>query len=95
MPYFDGEKVELSSKDHPGAEFDEIVVGRWLHIEQMDTGFWWGNVGGVTIHVKADRDGRPKRVTVHMPDCYAEPFPGCVYELNEEQYPIERTETTA
>lgn len=71
------------AKDHDlsGTEFDELVVGHWLHVEQMDTGFWWMNVGGVTVHVRADRDGRPTHVTVHGPGDYAEPVDGCAYEL--------------
>jgi hypothetical protein len=66
----------------PGTEFDEIVVGKWLHIEQMDTGYWWGDVGGVTIHVRADRDGNPKHVTVHGPDRWAPAVLGCGYSLD-------------
>ena len=61
-----------------GAEFDELVVGRWLHIEAMDATTWWMDVGGITVHVTADRDGRPKRVTVRNED----PVPGCVYEID-------------
>lgn len=73
----------------PGTEFDELVVGRWLHVEQMDTGVWWMNIGGVTVHVTADRDGRPKRVWVCGPEDYDAPRPGCAYELSwsdPEQY---------
>lgn len=71
------------AKDHDltGTEFDELVVGRFFHIEQMDTGYWWMNIGGVTVHVKADRDGRPKHLVVHGPDDYASKVPGCSYEL--------------
>lgn len=69
--------------EFPGTEFDELVVGNWAHIEQMDTGFWWMTIGGVVLHVKADRDGRPKSVTVHMPGVWDEPVPGCTYQLNE------------
>lgn len=62
-------------------EFDELVVGQWLHIEQMDTGLWWMNIAGVTVHVKANRDGRPLSVTVYGPGDYAEAVDGCKYEL--------------
>lgn len=65
----------------PDTEFDELVVGRWLHVEQMDTGVWWINLGGVTVHVTADRNGRPRRVWVCGPDDYDRPVPGCVYDL--------------
>lgn len=71
------------SKDHDltGTEFDELVVGRWLHVEQMDTGFWWMSIGGVVVHVRADRDGRPKHVMVHGPGEWEDPVEGCEYEL--------------
>jgi len=64
-----------------GAEFDELVVGQWIHIEQLDVGLWWMNIGGVTIHVAADRDGRPKSVTIDGPGHYDDPRAGCTYEL--------------
>jgi hypothetical protein len=60
-------------------EFDELVVGRWLHVEQMNTGRWWMNVGGVTLWVEVDRDGRPTRVTTYPAGEYADPVPGCAY----------------
>lgn len=65
----------------PNTEFDELVVGSWLHAEQMDTGTWWVNLGGVTVHVTADRDGRPKHVWVAGPDDYDDPVDGCTYRL--------------
>jgi hypothetical protein len=65
----------------PGTEFDELVVGKWIHVEQMSAGYWWMNVGGVTVHVRADRDGRPKHVMVHGPGEYDDPVEGCEYEL--------------
>lgn len=65
----------------PGTEFDELVVGRWCHIEQMDAGQWWMDVGGVVLWVDVDRDGRPKRVTVRPP---TDPTPGCEYRMREE-----------
>jgi hypothetical protein len=64
-----------------GTEFDELVVGKWIHLEQMDTGRWWMNVGGVTVNISADRDGRPRRVSVYGPGDYAEPEEGCTYEV--------------
>lgn len=66
----------------PGSEFDELVVGRWCHIEQMDHNTWWMNVGGVVLWVKADRRGRPKSVSVHGPGTDAELVPGCEYVLD-------------
>lgn len=64
-----------------GTEFDELVVGRWIHIEQMDATVWWSSIGGVTINVTVDRDGRPKHVDVYGPGDYDEPVPGCTYAL--------------
>ena len=60
-------------------EFDELVVGRWLHVEQMDTGSWWADVGGVTLLVRVDRDGRPTHVTTYPAGGYADRVPGCAY----------------
>lgn len=71
----------LTSTVLDGAEFDELVAGRWLHIEQMDTGVWWLEVGGVTINIKADRDGRPKRIDVYGPGDHADAVEGCSYDL--------------
>lgn len=65
----------------PGTDLDEVVIGSFFHLEQMDTGLWWISIGGVTVHVKADRDGKPIRVTVDGPNDYDEPVPGCRYEL--------------
>lgn len=71
--------IALDSRDHPSSEFDELVVDRWLHIEMMDVGYWWMDVGGVTVHVTVDRDGRPKRVRVDGPDDFAEAVELCEY----------------
>lgn len=65
----------------PNTEFDELVIARWLHLECMDSGVWWMDIGGVTVLVTADRDGRPKRVSVFGPGDYADPVPGCEYAL--------------
>lgn len=64
-----------------GTEFDELVIGRWIHLEQMNTGQRWCNIGGVTVNISADRDGRPRRVSVYGPGDYAEPAEGCVYDV--------------
>jgi hypothetical protein len=64
-------------------EFDELVVGKGIaHIEQMNTGVWWMQIAGITVHVIADRDGRPTAVRVDGPGDYADPVDGCEYELN-------------
>jgi hypothetical protein len=51
-----------------GTEFDEIVVGHWLHAEQQDAGQWWISIGGVVVLVAADRDGRPNELNWTAPD---------------------------
>lgn len=86
----------------PDTEFDELVVGRWIHIEQMDDGVWWMNIAGVTVHVKADRNGRPQSVRVDGPLDYDEPVEGCKYSLDwdgfmvtDHVYPPERPEVPA
>jgi hypothetical protein len=68
-----GEAIAVHSEDYGPNEFDELVVGKWIHLEQMDSGSWWMNVGGVTVWIRADRDGNPKRVTVYGPGDYADP----------------------
>src|SRR5262245_30899941 len=47
----------------------------------MDAGLWWADIGGVTVWVKADRDGRPTAVDVYGPGDYAGPVEGCAYRL--------------
>jgi hypothetical protein len=75
-----GDQIDIRHDEYGPNEFDELVVGKWLHVEQMDSGRWWMNVGGVTIWLHADRDGRPTHVTVYGPLDYAHPEPGCKYE---------------
>lgn len=62
-----------------GTEFDEVVVGSFLHAEQTDASGWWVNVGGITLDVVAGRDGRPRKVVVHGPEG---DVPGCEYVLD-------------
>lgn len=81
-----GQDSEYRQAHHlPRTEFDELVVGSWLHIEQMDTGFWTINIGGVHVHVWADRDGRPKEVMVHGPDDWTPAVKGVHYGLDWTQ----------
>ena len=64
-------------------EFDEIVVGHWLHVEAMDHSTYWMNVGGVTLFVTADRDGRPTQVSVYPAGTYDKKVDGCTYKIDE------------
>lgn len=47
----------------------------------MDAGQWWIAIGGVTVNVTADRDGRPRKVDVFGPDDYDGRREGCRYSL--------------
>lgn len=38
-------------------EFDELVVGDWLHIEQLDSRVWWMRVGDARIDVTIPAEG--------------------------------------
>jgi hypothetical protein len=64
-----------------GTEFDELVIGRWFHLEQQDAGVWHIIIDGVVVIVTADRDGRPKRVDVYGPGDYDGPAKGCAYSV--------------
>lgn len=79
-----GRKVEYDSETHGvrPSVFDEIVVDRWLHVEQQDTVRWWANIGGVTIWITVNADGTPRHVAVYGPGDYADPEPGCTYKLD-------------
>jgi len=77
-----GETISVTHADYEPSEFDELVIGRWLHLEQMDTGLWWMSVAGVTVHVRADRDGNPLKVWIESPGALA--VPGCSYEIDGE-----------
>lgn len=81
----DGTPVEMQSRDHGDPDFDELVVGQWIHLEQMSKRRWWMNVGGVTVWIRVTKDGRPKKVTVYGPNNYASPADGCAYELAWDQ----------
>lgn len=63
-------------------EFDELAVGRWLHVEQMDAGRWWMTIGGVTVWIKADRDGRPRTIEITGPAAHDTAVPECTYKLD-------------
>ena len=56
-----GRGCEFNHRFEPkdGMEFDELVVGDWFHMEQMNTRDWWigigrgGNLVMVNIHIPA------------------------------------------
>lgn len=50
----------------PGAEFDELVVDGWLHVEGMDDHTYWMTVAGVRLVVEVGDDGRARSVLVEV-----------------------------
>lgn len=58
-----GAPIELRSSNFEPSVFDELVVDRWLHVEQMDSGLWWMRLGGTHFNIRVDRDGRAVRVS--------------------------------
>lgn len=76
FPYRGEQQSEWETR-HPieSTEFDELVVGQWIHVEQMAPGSYWMDVSGVVIDVQVDRDGKPKHVLVQ-----SEPVDGVTYE---------------
>lgn len=64
-----------------GTEFDELVVGDAIRIEQLDASLWFVDIGGLSMDVTIDRDGRPRKVFVREP----EPVEGCRVEFEGEQ----------
>lgn len=53
-----GEPLRIRSTDYPTpVEFDELVVGDWLHVEQMDTRAWWARIGPITVDIEIHPDG--------------------------------------
>ena len=52
----DDERLQPDIIQFP-SQFDELVVDRWLHIEQMDSRAWWMQIGDHTLWVKVNADG--------------------------------------
>lgn len=52
------------------ADFDELVVDSWFHIERMDTRTWWMRIDGrdpdgdLIVWVTVGRDGRARKISV-------------------------------
>lgn len=68
-----------TSAEPDQTEFDELVVGHWLHIEEQDDCMWWMDVGGVVLWITVKGDGQPRSVTVYAPGDYNMPVEGCEY----------------
>ena len=57
-----GARHNYDSDQEPNTEIDEIVIGRWFHLEAMDTRLYWMDIGGLVVNVELNPDGTPKRV---------------------------------
>lgn len=52
----EGQRVEIAQE----GILDELVIGEWLHVEQLDDGRWWMRVGDARLEVQVDgQDGPP------------------------------------
>jgi len=38
-------------------EVDEVVLGKWLHVENLDRDVWWVRVGDMRMDVRIDEHG--------------------------------------
>jgi hypothetical protein len=97
VPVASGREHGQHSREHviPG-DFDELVVGSWLHVEEMGTSDddgepvtdgssrWWMSVAGAVLWVDVDPGGRPTGLAYHRPGEYDDPVPGVVYTTGEE-----------
>jgi hypothetical protein len=48
----------------------------------MDARRWWMDIGGVTVWIEVDRDGRPRNVTITRPAVQDTAVPECSYRLD-------------
>lgn len=87
----------------PGAVFDELVAGSWLHVEDMGpvdgtldddlnpvsdgSSTWWMNIAGATLWVTVNPDGRPTNLTYYPPGSYDTAVDGCTYHEYGEDLP--------
>lgn len=46
-----------------GGHFDEVVVGKWLHVERMSAAWWFVRLGDRVADVHVDARGKVTRVT--------------------------------
>lgn len=60
-------RVDIDHGQHPGAIFDELIIDRWLHLEQMDDAEWWMCIrtdkGDLHINVHVGETGTADAVT--------------------------------
>lgn len=60
LAYYDGKYNKSSKKcdEQAPTGFDEVVVGKWLHLERMNTGYWWMRLGNKEADITVDTRGR-------------------------------------
>lgn len=46
--------------EHRGEGFDELVVGKWFHLERMDTGWWWMRFGDCQVSIAVRPNGEAR-----------------------------------
>lgn len=51
-----GGRFRASSEDYDFV-FDEVVLDRWLHLEQMDRGHYWMQLGPLHLNVSLKANG--------------------------------------
>ena len=70
-----------ASSDGTAGTFDELVVDRWLHLEQMSTRHWWMRLGPLHVNVVVGERGEITSILVeHSDDNQHEP---CEVDLTD------------
>ena len=69
LGYRDGEPVSHVYEPSEGVEFDEVVVGDWLHVEQLDEQDYHVTLGGQHFNVRRWKT-KPVEVTFLFDDGY-------------------------
>jgi hypothetical protein len=62
-----GRSYHAGSDSLPDTDFDELVVGQWLHVEWMDADRWWVRIGDVAIWITVDPSGDARQVEIYPP----------------------------
>jgi len=66
----DGSGSRVGKMENVGI-FDELVVDDWIHLEQMDTHYWWMRLGGVNFDLYLDKKGQ---LTIAVRNAVLEPY---------------------
>jgi len=79
LPATEQTGYHTGSDSLPDTDFDELVVGQWLHVEWMDADRWWMRVGDVVIWITVDPSGDARQVEVYTP---RDPPPGTSHRID-------------